>query len=314
MDTTTGMIFGKAYGVVQQEIDPSNSSTEFTEYMNFHLSSADITSDAMTVQVDSECSFGASWCKADTQPWGTPRPIAVGQSIDGTWTRSWTNDTKNAEFMMTYELTVNIGGSSGTTRWGGDNEPGDGQYDVRCDNEIGTYAGCVIKNYTPTFVIDTKYNLARQFIGMAQASMSSHPGWEGHGEPLRREADATIEQKNRGIICDKTFTADPSTPKPAQCDEYPFAKSKNSGAQQGVTSGSQCQQYMVVSQTIEGQQYLSLTWPGYNQGKMPPATAKCARASMTKVDNEGVGGDLGRAAVKFRLINNDPYWVDAGNK
>ncbi|MGY4921895.1 hypothetical protein [Streptomyces sp. 900105755] len=49
--------------------------------------------------------------------------------------------------------------------------------------------GCVVENYVPTFVIDTKYNLARQFIGMAQASMSSHPGWERHGQPLRREAN-----------------------------------------------------------------------------------------------------------------------------
>ncbi|MFF4309633.1 hypothetical protein [Streptomyces sp. NPDC001507] len=145
--------------------------------------------------------------------------------------------------------------------------------------------GCVVENYVPTFVIDTKYNLARQFIGMAQASMSSHPGWERHGQPLRREANVATEQKNRGIICDRTFTADPSTPKSSQRDEYPFAESKNSGAQQGVTSGSQCQQYMVVSQTIEGKQYPFLTWSAYSQGKMRPAPAKCARAGMTKADN-----------------------------
>jgi hypothetical protein len=268
----------------------------------------------VTVQVESECSFGGSWCKQDTAPWHSPRPIVPGQSIDGTWTRSWTNDVKNAEFMMTYELTIRVAGSLGSTSWGGDEEPGDGQYLVRCDNEVGKYAGCVVPSFTPTLVIDTKYNLARQFIGMAQASMSSHPGWEGHGQPLTREGDAAVEAKNRATICDNTFTADPSTPTPAQCDEFPFAKSKQSGRQQGVTSGSQCQQYQVVSQTIEGKKYVSLTWPGANQGKMPSATAKCARASMTKVDNEGVGGDLGRRTQEWRLLANDAYWVDAGNK
>ncbi|MGW7825123.1 NucA/NucB deoxyribonuclease domain-containing protein [Streptomyces puniciscabiei] len=315
MDTINNIVLGKASGYVEQEIDAKNSSTEFSEYMKFGLNDADISTDGMTVKVDSDCSHQASWCKQDTAPWGAPRPITTGQSIDGTWTRSWNGNVKHADFKMAYTLTVEIpSGGVGSTSWGDDGEPGGGEYYVRCDNEVGKYAGCVVPSFTPTFVIDKKYSLARQFIGMAQSSMSSHPGWEGHGQPLKREADAATEQKNRGVICDKTFKPDPSTPTPAQCDEYPFAKSKQSGRQQGVTSGAQCQQYMVVSETIDGKEYVSLTWPGMNQGKMPPAAAKCARASMTKLDNEGVGGDLGRKTQQWRLIDNDPYWVDAGNK
>ncbi|MFF9120580.1 hypothetical protein ACF09Y_34330 [Streptomyces massasporeus] len=61
------------------------------------------------------------------------------------------------------------------------------------------------------------------------------------------------------------------------------AKSKQSGAQHGITSGKICQQYTVVASTL---------------GKMPPVNAKCARASMpqnqNQNQNEGVGGDLGR--------------------
>ncbi|MFD4413590.1 hypothetical protein [Streptomyces sp. NPDC058476] len=65
---------------------------------------------------------------------------------------------------------------------------------------------------------------------------------------------------------------------------------------------------------VLGKEYLSLTWPGLNQGKMPPANAKCARASMPKVQNEGVGGELGRKTKKWRLLMRNAYWVDAGNK
>ncbi|MFF8939131.1 MobF family relaxase [Streptomyces paradoxus] len=76
----------------------------------------------------------------------------------------------------------------------------------------------------------------------------------------------------------------------------------------------QYERYTVVSSTLEGKEYLSLTWPGLKEGKMPPANAKCARASMPKNQNEGVGGDLGRFTKAQRLLGGDGYWVDAGNK
>jgi hypothetical protein len=188
-------------------------------------------------------------------------------------------------------------------------------WQVRCDKEVGNTAGCVVPKFTPTLVIAEKYNAARQFIGMVQASMSRHPGWEGHGQPLRREADDAVARKNREVVCDSTFRPSSSTPPPVQCDEFPFAKSKESGRQLGVTSGASCQQYSVVTQTwSDGTKHLSVIWPGLSEGKMPPANAKCARASMPKVQNEGVGGDLGRRTTEWRLLGSDPYWVDDGNK
>jgi hypothetical protein len=313
IDTLTGTILGRAYGTVEQEIDTKNSTVEFSEYMKFDLTAADITSSVMTVKVEATCSLDSS-CKQDSAPWGAPRQIAVGGSIDGTWTRSWTGNQKNKSFLLGYALTVNIGGSYGTTEWGEGGEPARGQCVVRCDNQVGKYAGCVVPAFTPTFVVSDKYKEARQFIGMVQASMATHPGWEGHGQPLHRESDEAVAKKNREVICDSTFKPSSSTPPPVQCDEFPFARSKESGRQLGVTSGAVCQQYSVVAQTIDGKQYLSVTWPGLNQGKMPPADAKCARASMPKAQNEGVGGDLGRRTTEWRLLEGDAYWVDAGNK
>lgn len=80
-------------------------------------------------------------------------------------------------------------------------------------------------------MIPTKYNEARHYIGMVQTGMSSPPGWEGHGQPLRREADEAVARKNRDVVCDDTFKPTSSTPPPVQCDECPFAKSKESGRQ-----------------------------------------------------------------------------------
>lgn len=310
MDTVTGMIYGKAYGTVEQEIDTQNSIPEFFEYMNFSLYASDVTSSAMTVSVTPVCSLDTS-CKQNAGAWAAPRPITVGGSLDGTISRSWTGTSGRKSFLISYSLTVNIGGASGTTRWGGNGEPGGGQYLVRCDNEVTARRGCIVPSYTPTFVVDPKYRQARSFIGMAQASMASHPGWEGEGQPLHREANESEVNKNRAVVCDSTFTPSSSTPEP-QCDEFPFARSKESGRQLGVKSGIECQRYNVVSSTVNGQVYLSLTWPGLQQGQMPSPTAKCARASMPKTQNEGVGGDLGRRTAEWRLLENDAYWVDAG--
>ncbi|AVH54583.1 hypothetical protein C4B68_00595 [Streptomyces dengpaensis] len=311
MDVTTGVILGNAYGTLEQEIDTQNAIPEFFEYMKFDLTKADLTSSAMTVKVDAICSLDTS-CKQNADPWNAPRPITVGGSIDGGFTRSWTGNTGNKSFLISYALTANIGGTVGTTRWGGHGEQNGGQYLVRCDAEVGSYAGCVVPAFTPTFVVSQQYSQARQFIGMVQASMATHPGWEGRGQPLHRESVQSEVDKNRAVVCDSTFKPHASTPPPVQCDEFPFARTKESGRRLGVTSGAACQQYMVTSQTIEGKLYLSLTWPGLNQGKLPSADAKCARASMPKAQNEGVGGDLGRKTVEWRLLENDAYWVDAG--
>ncbi|MET9142148.1 hypothetical protein [Streptomyces parvulus] len=308
IDTITGRPMGSAYGILDQEIDTQSTKPEFFEYMNFTLTKADITSSAMTVSVNSTCSLDTS-CSESATPWSAPRPIVVGSSIDGTFTRRWTGASGQKSFLLDYSLTINIGGASGSTRWGGHGEQGAGQYLVRCDAMITKLLGCVVPSYIPTFVVDPKYNEARQFIGMAQASMNLHPGWEGKGKPLHRESVEAEVNKNRAVVCDKTFKAHADTPTP-QCDEFPFARTKESGRRLSVISGAECQMYNVIKSVVTGR--LSVTWPGLNQGRMPDPNAKCARASMPKAQNEGVGGDLGRRTSEWRLLENDAYWVDAG--
>ncbi|SCE08202.1 hypothetical protein GA0115250_13634 [Streptomyces sp. BvitLS-983] len=312
LEVPTGRVLGNAYGVIEQEIETQNGKPEFFEYLNFTLVDTDMATAGMTVSLTPVCSLDTS-CKQSVDPWDKPRPVVEGRSVDGTISRLWTGDQGNKSFLLSYKMHVTIPAGSGTWDWGVDGGPGDGQYLVRCDNEVGATKGCIVPAFRPTFEVDRKYKEARQFIGMVQASMSSHPGWEGHGEPLHRESVQSEVDKNRAIVCDSTFSKWPSTPDPAQCDEFPFARTKESGRRMGVTSGASCQQYFVTSQTIEGQVYLSLLWYGYTNGEMPPADAKCARASMPKNQNEGVGGDLGRKTIQWRLLENDAYWVDAGN-
>ncbi|GHD35731.1 hypothetical protein GCM10010313_83370 [Streptomyces violarus] len=310
-EPTTKELLGEAWYTVKQEVNTSTSDVHFNEdfFLRVQAVSGGLIG-GFNLQIEGKC-VATSACQQGPGPWTGPAPVKLLSEKEGTWQRSWKNTTKNDTLMLGYKLTITYGAAKSVLEWGANESRA---WEVRCDNEVDNVAGCVVPQYIPTFEVKSKYSEARQFIGMVQASMSSHPGWEGKGQPLTREAVDKVAQKNRDIICDSTFKPHPSTPKPTQCDEFPFAKSKQSGAQQGVTSGKVCQQYTVVASTLEGKEYLSLTWPGLKEGKMPPANAKCARASMPKNQNEGVGGDLGRFTKAQRLVGGDGYWVDAGNK
>ncbi|MFD4170759.1 hypothetical protein ACFWQ1_22440 [Streptomyces albidoflavus] len=304
----SGTVIGNAWGVIEQEIETQNGKPEFFEYMNFTLVDTDMATAGMAVSLTPVCSLDTS-CQQSADPWDKPRPVVEGRSIDGTISRLWTGSQGNKSFLLSYKLHVTVPAGSATFDWGVDGEPGDGEYLVRCDNEVGNSAGCIVPAFTPTFVVSEQYQQARAWIGLVQATMSSHPGWEGYGEPLHREGSQAEMDKNRAVICDSSFMPSGSTPN-ATCDEFPFARTKESGRRLGVTTGASCQQYNVVASTVNGQEYLSLTWWGYPR---MPSDAKCARASMPANQNSGVGGDLGRKTIQWRLLDNDAYWVDAGN-
>lgn len=311
-DTITGKIWGKARGYVEQEIVTETNSVEFDEHFKFHLTDSDITSSVMTVKLESTCSLDAS-CKDKLGALGTPQPITVGKSVEGHISRSWTGSKGEKDFLIDYDIIVNIGGSFGSLSWGGHGEAGGGTYKVRCDNKVTKYAGCVVPSFTPTLVVPKKHKEARLFIAVAQASMSTHPGLEGGGKPLHREGSEKAAKENRDVICDSTFKAASNTPK-ASCDEFPFARSKESGRQVGVKSGKECQWYWVAEDTVNGKKNRLLMWDGLFQAKLPPAKAKCARASMPLGQNKGVGGELGKKTSEWRLLDGDAYWVDAGAK
>ncbi|MER7350443.1 hypothetical protein ABT390_34110 [Streptomyces aurantiacus] len=311
VDTITGKTWGKARGYTEQEIDTQTNSVEFDEHFKFHLTDSDITSSVMTVKAEAICSLDDS-CK-QRGPWADkPQPITVGQSVEGHWSRSWNGTKGRKTFLLQYDIIVNIGSGFGNLSWGGHLEPGGGTFKVRCDNSVNRFAGCVVPSFTPTLVVPKKHKEARAFIAVAQASMSTHPGLKGAGKPLHREGSLKESEKNRAVICDSTYKAASNTPNPT-CDEFPFAKSKESGRRLGVKSGKECQWYWVAEDTVNGKKNSLLMWDGLFEAKLPPS-AKCARASMPSIQNKGVGGALGNLTKEERLLNNDPYWVDAGAK
>ncbi len=310
----TGIVLGKAYGAVEQQIDTSNTSTTFDEHFHFELLAADVGTAGMTAEIDAVCSLDTS-CRQGSGPWGdVPTPVSIGVPLEGTWQRTWTGDRGHKEFIIDYDLTIRLGGYDGYTGWGGNLEPGDGLYKVRCDNEIGASAGCVVPAFAPTFTVNfEKYPAASDYIDDAQAYIKTHPGDESHskGTPLHRESDTAIAKKNRDKVCDSTFVAEDkfNGAYEIQCDEYPFAATKESGGQLGITSGKECKQFVIHPGYVEFYPHTPHSMLSYQ----PSGTANCARASMPKHENEGVGGDLGRFAVSTRLLEDDAYWVNAAS-
>ncbi|MFJ4903100.1 hypothetical protein ACIP7Z_35695, partial [Streptomyces sp. NPDC088727] len=90
------------------------------------------------------------------------------------------------------------------------------------------------------------------------------------------------------------------------CDEYPFARSRESG---GMTlpSGKLCVQMYAGKQT-DGTWMLELDgnypYPSWNE--------PCGRAAVPVRQNTDAGGDLGRFTSEVRLLDNDAYFVQAG--
>ncbi|MEU6230955.1 hypothetical protein [Streptomyces sp. NPDC047042] len=312
INTQTGAPLGDAYLTVKQEVNTRDvadapMNVYFDEYFYLQVQAVSGALVAgFNVTVDADCA-PTSACEQGPDPWTGPTPVTLLSEIDGTWLRSWKNTTLHDTLLLGYTLTVSQGAAKSSHSWGVNESNG---WQVRCDNEISKYAGCIIPAFIPTFVIDyAKYPAGSDYINQAQLYIKSYPGLEGDGQPLHREADDTVATKNRNKVCDSTFKPEDKFNKKyeIQCDEYPFARTKESGAQLGITSGSQCKQFTA--------------WPGLKdqeprqnyimQATVPHGTANCARASMLKADNEGIGGDLGRFYVKNRIINNDPFWVKA---
>ncbi len=309
-----GLPVGEITGTVAQEIFTKNSDTGFDE--NFFLRIADATGEAkagMSASIDAQC-VGA--CQQGPGPWKGNAALKKGTVLEGTWHRSWTGTTGRASFKIGYALVFKSGNK--------DSKPAaigwtwaKGADAVRCDNEITKYAGCAIPTFTPTMEFNRdKYPSASDYMSKQSVFLAGKPGNEYYGgKPLHREADDKKAADNRNVVCDKTFNKiDNFNGKyEIQCDEYPFARTKESGGQLGIKSGSEC---AYQGELIPGSTQVGGMVPNYPFSKasakassVPAGSAACARSGMTKQDNEGIGGDLARFFTKNRVLDNDPFWV-----
>lgn len=225
----------------------------------------------------------------------------------GSW---WTGTAGKDSLILSWTLTATSTQAADTamTSWS------DNDLVVRCDVIMGneevpeTKPGCVFPTYTPTLQINTKkYPAAAALYWLLMEKLDSHPGSAKHDSPLSRQADETVAANNRKVICDSTFNpvsngTTGSSTKPS-CDEYPFAKSRQSGGGT-LSSGSQCAQFYSEK---SGNRW-SLKYD--TSSPLPTWKEVCGRGSIPLDQNTGAGGQLGRFTTAMRLHDEDKYFVD----
>ncbi|MFH9439020.1 hypothetical protein [Streptomyces rochei] len=317
LDAETATPLGVAFLTVKQEINtrevdgkPLPLPGSFHEDIWMQVQAATGTlMGGFTVEIDSDCA-PTSQCDQGEDPWTGPTPVTVLSELEGTWNRVWKEPVGNARMMLGYTITVGHAGRKASTSWGINESSA---WEVRCDKQIGTAIGCVVPSFIPTFVVNyLEYPAGSDYIDDAQAYIQTHPGRmnsDGTGNPLHREASALWAERNRQMVCDRTFKIEDefNGAYELQCDEYPFARTKESGGQLGITTGADCKQFRAVPGNANFEPRRNHTMLSYR----PNGPANCARATMIKKDNEGVGGDLGRFFVSQRVLDRDAFWVDA---
>ncbi|WP_104815619.1 hypothetical protein [Kitasatospora sp. MMS16-BH015] len=186
----------------------------------------------------------------------------------------------------------------------------DSDLTVRCDVIMGNEAipetkpGCVFPKYYPTLEINSqKYPSAAALYWLLMQKLQTHPGSKANNSPLTRQADDVIAAANRSKMCPSSWVGPPNgTSDSPSCDEYPFAKSRQSGGQS--VTGNQCAQFYAVKDSSGWQLKYDTNYP------LPTWNEVCGRGAIPLSQNTGAGGQLGRFTTAMRLHDNDAYFVD----
>ncbi|MGP4009901.1 golvesin C-terminal-like domain-containing protein [Streptomyces sp. 4N124] len=305
--TRDGAPIGSATMKVVQEIKLDTKSQQFTTWTELSLISMTGISSTSLASMTEDC-WPTTACTESTGSW-------IGSL---TWT---TGDTHTATRTNTHSWNKVAGGESKldldwTTTWTTPNAviPANQKwaadsFDIRCDNKVGGNTGCVFYKATPTLPLNKhKYPAAAAYYWVLMEMLNSHPGSEEHKSPLHRLADDATAKDNRDKMCELAVAEWKPNPKAigTSCDEYPFAKSRESGGMK-LTSGKFCAQMYAV-QNSDGTYTLKLD-ENYDY---PTWHELCGRAAITAPQNTAAGGDLGRFTSEVRLLDNDAYYVQTG--
>jgi hypothetical protein len=265
-------------------------------YLTHCAASSSITPDPQTVFFPSnQTSFSFDWSELDAGP-------SARQS--------------GQEEILDPYLGAEFGGDvPGYSPWSY-SDIGDGLA-TRCDTIITATDSCVDEQFTPTLSLSINtYGAAADMIQWAQFNLSGAWGLQGSGgsgTPLKRLYNTTQRDTNRKIICDSTFinqgTAiggdDGSSD---SCDEFPFAATYQSGAMNGVTSGSQCAQVTAV-ENAQRTGNLATDWRTVQPTGTYSNQAKCVRGHIPLSLNTNVGTAYSNFISPNRLLDLDPFWV-----
>lgn len=305
--TRDGVPVGNATMKVVQEINLNSKSNEFTTWTELSLvSMTGLTSTTLTSFAE-DC-WPTGDCTESTGPWTgsttwTPGDTHVATRTNTyTWKKTTGGESK-LDFTWNTTWSTPSAGVQAVPKWSNN------AFDVRCDNKVGGNTGCVFPRYTPTLQLNTKkYPAAAAYYWVLMEKLASHPGSERHNKPLHRLADEAKAKENRDKMC--MLAVAEWNPHPnadgTSCDEYPFAKSRESG---GMTlpSGKHCAQFYADKRS-DGSWVLKLD----NNYPYPTWNEICGRAAVPAKQNTDAGGDLGRFTSEIRLLDREAYVVQTG--
>lgn len=300
-DTDTGELIGSAVLSLTQVIESDADSLTWTETDTITVESEEDEAVDLSPDWITSCTSAGTCSPASSTPFSTSDVLVVGDPDVGSVTFSDEADPGPDYDSEDYSLAISQPDSTpvGSSTWN--------SADVRCDDAVGTDAGCIMPDYIPTYPVSlSTYGSSAAMIQWAQDNLSGHWGLQGEGEPLERLANASEQNANRTTICNSTFTADPSITDDS-CDEYPFAATYQSGALNGVDSGSQCAQ--VTADEDTSGTTLAQQWPTVSVVGTYGGSEACVRGHIPLDLNTGVGSGLGLFAQNQRLLDGDQYWV-----
>ncbi len=301
------------------ETKTANSAT-FTERMSIVPVDMDAVLGAVSVDYwDTPCTPDCD--TTYTTNWSDATWASV---VDNHWasaTKANTWNTPTAGTSQEFDRGVYLSFKADSPEWKGlvpVDKPEVSLFDqVRCDNGVSVpnSTGCIFAKHIPTFTLNTaKYPAAAAYYWLLREELPSHPGSEEHGTPLHRERDGTVREANRRKVCPTSYTpntaatpeATTNSPDGRQCDEFPFAATKESGGQ-SITNGDECVQLYAQKSDSDGK------WRLYPDGGYPPSTWKevCGRASMSAKQNEAAGRGLSAFYTKARMADNDAFYIKA---
>ncbi|MGI5519849.1 NucA/NucB deoxyribonuclease domain-containing protein [Micromonospora sp. CA-259024] len=270
----------------------SATSSAFEEQTTVTLSNVTGQVTQVAVSLAASCTSGCVATKSS--PWTGAKVLSRGQSASGTINYSETLAKGAVDNTRTkYNAFITVPNATPVQP----NASWDGVTDIRCDNAVGNFAGCVYPGARPDFEVSLNlYGAAAVTYYWAQIALPD--GW-GSDTPLRRLASDSLADANRRSTCDSTFVPFPDElVVDDSCDEYPFAKTYEGG-----TPGGLCADIVPLLEDGQWQIYEA------NPNKPVTGTEKCVRGHVPLAENEGAGGELGRFTQAQRVLDLDPYSV-----
>ncbi|MEV5952065.1 hypothetical protein [Streptomyces sp. NPDC051993] len=176
---------------------------------------------------------------------------------------------------------------------------------IRCDNKVGRWPGCVIPEHMANVTIrKSLYRAAAVSYEWAQKNLTTFSmGTEYKPLHYMKTTEEEIDRR-RNITCNlgpDKFVRDNSLVPDDSCDEFPFAASREGG-----NMGTLCVD--ILPQQVGGVwdvKDVKVLRNGANA-----ANAPCVRSHVTNKDNVAAGRDeFGAAVTSDRIIDNEPFQV-----